>query len=300
MSVINLAALTLAHVIPNPFSNGLGTIETTMNTLFTLRGLGHRGRMLVHQLSLERPPRPAHALPGIELTVIDLADPRIEVTLLASTLEAAQHIQRRIALVLLPHAVDLLEAPSALYAVREQFDAWIPVLPFEVTHPTQAAEEFGFRRGYLPALRTIFWRLTRMVQHEGMVKFMASDFEEFWTGGATLWSFQVSACGATRAELAVQLLEAAAAEPMFWNGRSERWMMQICTSSAAEHELNMDEIITVTEPFSHEPYNLRGIRWANIYDDDLDDRMLIDVLAIGEPLADEVSLPALTAAHTLS
>ena len=270
-----------------------------MNTLFTLRGLGHRGRMLVHQLSLERPPRPAHALPGIELTVIDLEDPRIEVTLLASTLEADEHIQRRVALVLMPKAISLLDAPSGIHAVREQYDAWVPVLPYEITHPHQGAE-FGFRRGYLPSLRTIFWRLTRMVQHEGMVKFMESDFEEFWSGGATLWSFQVAASGPQRAELAVQLLESAAAEPLYWNGYSERWMMQICTSSKAEFELNMDEIVTVTEPFSKEPYNLQGIRWANIYDDDLEDRMLIDVLAIGDPLEVPVPLPALTAAHRLS
>ena len=255
--------------------------------------------MLVHQLSLERPPRPAHAPPGIELTVVDLEDTRIEVALLASTVQPNEHIQRRVALVLLPRAVDLLNAPPAIHAVREQFDAWIPILPYEVTNPHQSAE-FGFRSGYLPSLRTTFWRLTRMVQHEGMVKFIESDFEEFWTGGATLWSFQVSASGTQRAELAVQLLEAAAAEPLFWNGYSERWMMQICTSSAAEHELNMEEIIAVTEPFSQEPYNLRGIRWANIYDDDLDDRMLIDVLAIGEPLTEATPPPALTEAHRLS
>ena len=270
-----------------------------MNTLFTLRGLGHRGRVLSHQLSLERPPRPAHALPGIELTVVDLADPRIEIALLASTVEAAEHIQKRVALVLLPNAVDLLNAPSALHAVREQFDAWIPVLPFEVMQPQQLSE-FGFRSGHLASLRTIFWRLTRMVQCQGMVKFMESDFEEFWQGGATLWSFEVSASGVARAELAAAQLLEAAMEPLLYNGTSERWMMQICTSSDAEHELRMDEIIAVTEPFSHEPFNLQGIRWANIYDDDMADRMVIDVLAVGEPIVVEEPMAALTDAHRLS
>ena len=269
-----------------------------MNTLFTLRGLGHRGRMLSHQLSLERPPRPAHAPPGIELTVVDLGDPRIEIALLASCVDTPA--QRRVALVLLPTALDLSHAPPALSAVREQFDAWIPVLPYEVVNPQQGAD-LGYSRGYLPSLRTVFWRLTRMVQHEGMVKFMESDFEEFWTGGATLWSFQVTASGTNRADLAAQLLEAAAAEPIFWNSHSERWMMQLCTSSEAAHELSMDEIIAVTEPFGHEPYNLQGIRWANLYDDDLGDRLLVDVLAIGEPL--HASAPAdaqLVGGHTLS
>lgn len=270
-----------------------------MNTLFTLRGLGHRGRMLAHQLSLERPPRPAHAKAGIELTVVDLDDPRIEVALLASTVTASDSIQRRVALVLLPNAVDLRRAPPALIAVREQYDAWIPVLPYEVTHPCQA-EEFGFRKGYLPSLRTIFWRLTRMVQHEGMVKFVDSDYEELWSGGVTLWSFQVTASGSNRAELAAQLLEASAAEPLFWNDSSERWMMQICTSSAEGLELNMDEVVSLTEPFSQEPYNLTGIRWANLYDDDLEDRMLIDVLAIGHPLERSEAVPALCDAHRMS
>ena len=73
----------------------------------------------------------------------------------------------------------------------------------------------------------IFWRLSRMVQHQGMVKFMESDFEEFWTGGTTLWSFQVTASGDNRAEVAQQLLDAAAAEPIFWNANSSRWMMQL-------------------------------------------------------------------------
>jgi len=274
-----------------------------MNTLFTLRGLGHRGRMLVHQLSLERAPRPAHAAPGIELTVIDLADPRIEISLLAATLEANDNIHRRIALVLLPRAIDLLDAPPAIYAVREQYDAWIPVLPYEVTHPVQAAEDLGFTRGHLPSLRTIFWRLTRMIQHRGLLPFQASDFEDFWSGGATLWSFQVTASGTNRAELAAQLLEACATEPMLWNGCSRYWMMQLCTSSSNAEQLQMDEVIAVTERFSEEPYNIEGIRWATMYDDDLEDRLLIDVIAVGDPTLTmqlEDAPPALTAAHRLS
>ena len=272
-----------------------------MNTLFTLRGLGHRGRVLSHQLSLERPPRPAHAVPGIELTVVDLADPRIELALLASTVHGAPHAARRIALVLLPNALDLLAAPGGLHAVREQFDAWIPVLPFEVTHPCQIGEETGYRSGYLPSLRTIFWRLSRMVQHAGMVKFTESDFDEFWCGGATLWSFQVSASGEGRARLAAQLLEASASEPLLWNAHAPRWMMQLSTSSRPEYELAMDEIVALTEPFAAEPVSLAGIRWANSYDDDLGDRLLVDVLAIGEPIAvvDEAP-PMLTLAHRLS
>ena len=210
----------------------MGTIETTMNTLFTLRGLGHRGRMLAHQLSLERPPRPAHAQPGIEFTIIDLDDPRIEVSILASTIVAQSSIVRRVALVLVPNAFDLRRPPAAIMAIREQYDAWIPVLPYEVVHPHQIYE-VGFRKGYLPALRTIFWRLVRMIQHQGIVKFSNDDFEEFWAGGATLWSFQVSASGSNRADLAGQLLEASAAEPMFWNAVSHKWMLQICTSSEA-------------------------------------------------------------------
>ncbi len=271
-----------------------------MNTLFTLRGLGHRGRLLAHQISLERPPRPAHAKAGIELTVVDLDDPRIEVSLLASSVSAQDHIHRRIALVLLPNVVDLRCAPAALTAVREQYDAWIPILPYEVTNPCQS-EAFCFRQGHLPSLRTVFWRLSRMVQHEGMVKFVESDFEELWQGGVTLWSFQVSASGVSRAELAAQLLEASAAEPLFWNEVSTRWMMQICTSSASHAELRMEEVVTLTERLSEDPYNLTGIRWANLYDDDIEDRMLVDVLAIGEPLAcPSFEVPGLIDAYRMS
>ena len=272
-----------------------------MNTSFTLRGLGHRGRVLSHQLSLERPPRPAHAAPGIELTVVDLADPRIELALLASTADAPEAPVRRVALVLLPNAVDLLRPPGGLRAVREQFDAWVPVLPFEVANPCQIGEELGYRSGYLPNLRTIFWRLTRMVQHAGMVKFIESDFDEFWSDGATLWSFQVSASGEGRAELAAQLLEASASEPLLWNGSAPRWMMQITTSAEAAYELSMDEIVALTEPLTAEPVNLAGIRWANSYDDDLADRLLVDVLAIGEGIEQPAEAPPmLTLAHRMS
>ena len=270
-----------------------------MNTQFTLRGLGHRGRMLSHQLSLERPPRPAHALPGIEFTIVDLDDPRVEAAMLASTLSAKANIVKRIALVLCANAFDLRTPPPAILAIREQFDAWIPVLPYEVMHPNQNREE-GFRKGFLPSLRTIFWRLVRMIQHQGMVKFVDSDFEEFWSGGATLWSFQVSASGKTRAELAADLLEAAAAEPLFWNAVSHKWMLQICTSSEPELEVTMDEIVTVTERFTHEPFHLEGIRWANVYDDDLEDRMVIDVLAIGEPIEQVADAPLLADVHRMS
>ncbi len=255
--------------------------------------------MLAHQLSLERPPRPAHAQPGIEFTIVDLDDPRIEIAMLASTIMAQPSVVRRIALVLMPNAIDLRHPPAAILAIREQYDAWIPVLPFEVLHPHQM-HEIGFRKGYLPALRTIFWRLVRMIQHQGMVKFMASDFEEFWAGGTTLWSFQVSSSGKNRAELAGQLLEAAAEEPVFWNAVSNKWMLQICTSSEARHEVRMDEIITITERFSEEPFSLEGIRWANVYDDDLEDRIVIDVLAIGEPLPDKSEMPVLIDAHRMS
>ena len=270
-----------------------------MNTLFTLRGLGHRGRMLAHQLSLERPPRPAHAQPGIEFTIVDLDDPRIEVAILASTIAAQASIVRRVALVLASNAFDLRKPPAAILAIREQYDAWIPVLPYEVIHPHQL-HEVGIRRGHLPSLRTIFWRLVRMTQHQGIVKFNASDFEEFWSGGATLWSFQVSASGTNRAELAAQLLEAAATEPLFWNAVSHRWMLQICTSSERGLEATMDEIVTVTERFRDEPFSLEGIRWANVYDDDLEDRMVIDVLAIGEPLPDKAEVPVLADVHRMS
>ncbi len=270
-----------------------------MNTLFTLRGLGHRGRMLAHQLSLERPPRPAHALPGIEFTIIDLDDPRVEVAMLASTISARPNILKRIALVLVPNAFDLRTPPGGIFAIREQYDAWIPVLPYEVVHPHQVHEE-GIRKGYLPSLRTIFWRLVRMVQHQGMVKFVDSDFEEFWSGGATLWSFQVSASGTNRASLAADLLESSAAEPLFWNAVSHKWMLQICTSSEPGLEVTMEEIVTVTERFSEEPFRLEGIRWANVYDDDLEDRMVIDVLAIGEPLPYKAETPMLADVHRMS
>ena len=62
----------------------------------------------------------------------------------------------------------------------------------------------------------------------------------------------------------------------------------------------MEEIITITERFSEEPFNLEGIRWANVYDDDLEDRMVIDVLAIGEPLADKQEMPLLLDVHRMS
>jgi len=264
-----------------------------MNTLFTLRGLGHRGRQLSHQLSLERPPRPAHALPGIELVVIDIDDPRIQISLLAASAKTEPNIQRRVALVLLPNEVDLGNPPSALCAVREHFDAWIPILPYEVIDPLQERED-GFRQGYLPSLRMIFWRLSRMVQHQGMVKFMESDFEEFWTNGTTLWSFQVTATGNNRAQIAQQLLDAAAAEPMFWNAYSTRWMMQICGSSRLEHKVSNEEIMEITEPFAKAPYNLEGIRWATSFDDDLEDRIIIDVLAIGQPLDLNLQLDFIT------
>lgn len=270
-----------------------------MKTLFTLRGLGHRGRMLAHQLSLERPPRPAHSVPAIEFTIIDLDDPRIEISMLASTLAPQSHILRRIALVLVPNAFDLRRPPAPIYAVREQYDAWIPILPYEVLHPYQM-HEIGFRKGYLPALRTIFWRLVRMVQHQATIKFDESDFQEFWSGGTTLWSFQVSASGVNRAEIAGQLLEASAAEPIFWNANSNKWMLQICTSSEEEFRLSMDEINTVIERFSEEPFQLAGIRWATVNDDDLEDRMVIDVLAVGEPLPYSQDLPTLADVHRMS
>ena len=271
-----------------------------MNTLFTLRGLGHRGRVLAHQLSLERPPRPAHASAGIELTVVDLADPRVELALLASTVVSDDAIQRRVALVLAPRAFDLASAPPALHVVREQFDAWIPVLPFEVTHPHQDPE-LGLRSGYLPSLRTIFWRLARMLQHPGIVDFDDDDFEELWTNGTTLWSFSATASGPTRAELAAQLLEASGAEPLLWNATSRRWMMQITASALGDDQLQMEEIVALTEPFSAEPFQLEGIRWAISYDDDLADRLVVDVLAVGEPIAQAASAEtALVGAHRMS
>jgi hypothetical protein len=270
-----------------------------MNTLFALRGLGHRGRQLAHQLSLERPPRPAHALPGIELVVVDLDDPRIQVTVLATTVKPEPDIKRRVALVLIPNEVDLGNPPGALSAVREHFDAWIPILPYEVIDPHQEGA-LGFRQGYLPSLRMIFWRLTRMVQHQGMVKFMESDFEEFWTSGTTLWSFQVTASGNKRAETAQQLLDAAATEPIFWNATSSRWMMQICSSSRLEHKVSNEEIMEIIEPFSKAPYNLEGIRWATSYDDDLEDGIIIDVLAVGQPLDLNAQLDFLSTTSRLS
>jgi hypothetical protein len=275
------------------------TTETLMNTLFTLRGLGHRGRQLAHQLSLERPPRPPHKLPGIELVVVDLDDPRIQIELLANSTRIEAHIQSRIALVLIPNECDLGNPPSPLRTVREYFDAWIPILPYEVVNPNQEFE-LGFRQGYMPSVRMIFWRLTRMVQHQGMVQFMESDFEEFWKDGTTLWSFQVTASGENRAEIAAQLLDAAATEPIFWNAYSNRWMMQICSSSLPEYQITNEEIVAVTEPFSHEPYNLTGIRWATSVDDDLEDRIIIDVLAIGEPLGLNAQLDILSNLHRLS
>jgi len=270
-----------------------------MNTLFTLRGLGHRGRQLAYQLSLERPPRPAHTPPGIELVVVDLDDPKIQISLLANAAKAEPHIQRRVALVLIPNEVDLGNPPGALSAVREHFDAWIPILPYEVIDPLQELED-GFRQGYLPSLRMIFWRLTRMVQHQGIVKFMESDFEEFWTAGTTLWSFQVTSSGNSRAEIAQQLLDAAASEPIFWNATSKRWMMQICSSSLLEHKISNDEIIEITEPFAKAPYKLEGIRWATSFDDDLEDRIIVDVLAIGEPLDMDTQLDFLYPTTSLS
>jgi len=270
-----------------------------MNTLFTLRGLGHRGRQLAHQLSLERPPRPAHALPGIELVVVDIDDPRIQISLLANSVKTEKNIQRRVALVLIPNEVDLGNPPSALCAVREQFDAWIPILPYEVIDPLQEGED-GFRQGYLPSLRMIFWRLSRMVQHQGMVKFMESDFEEFWKAGTTLWSFQVTASGPSRAETAQQLLDAAATEPIFWNSTSAHWMMQICSSSKEGLEVSNEEIIEITEPFTRSPYNLKGIRWAKSFDDDLEDHIIIDVLAIGKPLDMNTQIDMLSMTNRLS
>lgn len=298
--MIHFCANRVARAVRSSRTEGcLTLLKHVMNTLFALRGLGHRGRQLAYQLSLERPPRPVHALPGIELVVVDLDDPRIQITLLANSIKTEPNIQRRVALVLIPNEVDLGNPPGALSAVREHFDAWIPILPYEVVDPLQEGED-GFRQGYLPSLRMIFWRLSRMVQHQGMVKFMESDFEEFWTGGTTLWSFQVTASGPNRAETAQQLLDAAASEPIFWNATSSRWMMQICSSSKPEHKVSNEEIIEITEPFARAPYKLEGIRWATSFDDDLEDRIIIDVLAIGQPLDMNMQLDFLSMDNRLS
>lgn len=267
-----------------------------MNTALTLRGLGHRGRLLAHQLTLERPPHKRSASSPFELVVIDLDDPRIELSLLASSLHSHPGVQRRIALALLPNVVDLQYPPAVLRALQEQFDAWVPILPYEVVHPTQTLEE-GFSRGFLPTLRRVMWQFVRLTSQHDLNSKNLEDYSELWTGGRAMWSYQVSTHGQGYLSEACDLLEAYVDEPLFWNATSTRWILQItCNPNYVQPQ----DIIHMLNRFSEEPYGVEECCWSGNFDPELSDEIILDVLAIGEVQPQAVSQPALCDVHRLS
>lgn len=260
-----------------------------MKPIIKVEGVGHRGQMVAHLLTNELPAVSTQNEIDVLITIVDIEDSRLEVSVLSNNITRTQ-ARWNIALVLLPSTVNLNAQSGELLTIRRFFDCWIPILPYEIINPIQSGE-FEIKNGYLPTLRTTYWSIVRITEAAFENEPFSKKLIKTCFNGTTVWNLSVSSSGISRVKIGLDFLLDLSAEPVFWHSESRHWQVNISTNCDEKYRLNNKEIDLITENLDLVNFDLSRLNITYSYNANLSDRLLIDVLAVGDALEKKLREP---------